>query len=53
MVYKGGKPYIYDGLQPKAPRVPHGFRSDAPEASPDTSQDKPMPEKAPAPKGVG
>jgi len=52
-VYKDGKPFIFDGMRRMAPRMPYGFRSDAPEASPDSAQDKPAPEKAPAPKGRG
>ena len=66
-VYKGGKPYIYDSARTPyragTPYIddrlqmrrllPSGFRSDAPEAAPDTAQDKPTPEKAPAPKSPG
>ena len=65
--YKDGKPYIYDSARtpyragtPYIPdrlfmqrRLPMGFQSDAPEASPDTAQDKPTPEKAPASKSPG
>ena len=66
-VYKGGKPYIYDSARTPyragtpyiddrlfmQRRLPMGFRSDASEASPDTAQDKPTPEKTPAPKSPG
>ncbi len=47
--YRAGTPYLDDRLQMRR-LLPSGFRSDAPEASPDSAQDKPTPEKAPAPK---
>ena len=57
---KDGKSYIYDSarkpyIDDRLMRLhaPTGFRSDAPETSSDTAQDKPMPEKSPAPKSPG
>jgi hypothetical protein len=50
--YRAGMPYIDDRLQMRQ-LLPSGFRSDAPEASPDSAQDKPTPVIAPAPKRPG
>ena len=50
--YRAGTPYIDDPLIVRL-HAPTGFRSDALEASPDSVQDKSMPEKAPAPRSPG
>jgi hypothetical protein len=50
-VYKGGKPYIYDGLRRMAPRCQMQDGSEICSAVPEI--DKPKAEKKPAPKGVG
>ena len=45
----GRHPYLDDRLLPRRLLL-GGFRSDASEASPNSAQDKPTPESAPAPK---